>query len=60
LPRSTCTHCGSLNALDQRVVGSLSVTLPGPNVALSLVDAVAVLPAATLLPQLAWAAGALL
>ncbi|WUH96097.1 hypothetical protein OG900_32830 [Streptomyces sp. NBC_00433] len=21
MPRSTCTHCGSLNALDQRVPG---------------------------------------
>src|SRR5438132_8549833 len=51
-PRSTCTHCGSANALDHRVVASPSTTLDAGKAALSTDDAVAVLPRATLVPKL--------
>src|SRR6266851_2825942 len=43
-PRSTCSHCGSENALDQRVFGFPSTALAAGNVAFSVDDAVAGLP----------------
>ena len=39
-PRSTSSHCGSENALDQRVPGSPSVAADAGNVALCSEDAV--------------------
>src|SRR5260370_250743 len=43
-PRSTCSHCGSENALDQRVFGFPSTAFAAGNVAFSVDDAVAGLP----------------
>src|SRR5258708_22251069 len=43
-PRSTCSHCGSLNALDQRVPGLPSTALDAGSDAFSVDDAVAVFP----------------
>src|SRR4051812_45876020 len=44
-PRSTCSHCGSLKALDQRVAGSPSTAADaGVFWAFSVLDAVAGLP----------------
>src|SRR6266851_5137817 len=43
-PRSTCSHCGSANALDQRVLGFPSTAFAAGNVAFSVDDAVAGLP----------------
>src|SRR5436190_19461961 len=40
-PRSTWSHCGSLNALDQRVAVLPSTALPAGKVAFSVEDAVA-------------------
>ncbi len=40
-PRSTCSHCGSLNALDQRVFRLPSTAFDAGYVALSTDDAVA-------------------
>src|SRR5260370_37448861 len=40
-PRSTCSHCGSLNALDQRVPGLPSTASDAGNDAFSTDDAVA-------------------
>src|SRR6266851_4594661 len=39
-PRSTCSHCGSLNALDQRVAVLPSTAFAAGNVAFSTDDAV--------------------
>ncbi len=53
-PRSTCTHCGSLNALDHRVPWLPSTALPAPNEAFSVEDAVAGRPSAAFaVPQVA-------
>ena len=53
-PRSTCTHCGSLNALDQRVPGLPSTALPAGKEAFSVEDAVAGRPSAAFaVPQTA-------
>src|SRR5438552_3646102 len=41
LPRSICSHCGSLNALDQRVPVLASTALPAGVPAFSCEDAVA-------------------
>src|SRR3954467_4219886 len=49
-PRSTRTHCGSLNALDQRVPVLPSNALPAGKEAFSVDDAVAGRPWARLLP----------
>src|SRR5258708_8004424 len=43
-PTSTCSHCGSLNALDQRVPGLPSTALDADTDAFSADDAVAVCP----------------
>src|SRR4051794_15839300 len=43
-PRSTCSHCGSLNALDQRVPVSPSTAAAADEAAFSEEEAVAVLP----------------
>ena len=43
-PRSTCSHCGSLNALDQRVPVLPSTAFDAGNDAFSTDDAVAGLP----------------
>src|SRR5260221_364255 len=43
-PRSTCSHCGSLKALDQRVPGLPSTAFAAGNVAFSVDDALAGLP----------------
>src|ERR1700743_2497452 len=43
-PRSTWIHCGSVNALDQRVPGLPSVAWPAGKVAFSREDAVVGLP----------------
>src|SRR5258707_231516 len=43
-PRSTCSHCGSENALDQLVFGLPSTAFAAGNVAFSIDDAVAGLP----------------
>src|SRR5690348_2757298 len=43
-PRSTCTHCGSLNTLDHRVPAFPSTTADAGVPAPSLEDAVAGLP----------------
>ncbi len=43
-PRSTWSHCGSLNALDQRVPVLPSVAFDGGYAALSVDDAVVGLP----------------
>jgi hypothetical protein len=43
-PRSTCSHCGSLNALDHRVPVLPSTAALAGVPAFSLLDAVAVLP----------------
>ncbi|GAA3295712.1 hypothetical protein GCM10020218_077300 [Dactylosporangium vinaceum] len=43
-PRSTCSHCGSLNALDQRVPALPSTAAAAPVPAFSADDAVAGLP----------------
>ena len=43
-PRSTCSHCGSLNALDQRVPALPSTAADAPMAALSADEAVAGLP----------------
>src|SRR6266498_4470981 len=50
-PRSTCSHCGSLNALDQRVPVFPSTALDAGKVAFSMDEAVAVLPWAALAVQ---------
>src|SRR5882757_5414757 len=48
-PRSTCSHCGSVNRLDQRVpVLPSTAAEAGKLVAFSVEDAVAVLPCAAL------------
>src|ERR1022692_4903833 len=53
-PRSTWSHCGSANALDQRVPVLPSTAAEAGKLALSVDDAVAGRPAARLvLPQLA-------
>jgi len=53
-PRSTSSHCGSLNALDHRVPVLPSTAAEAGNEAFSVEDAVAVLPSATfVVPQLA-------
>ena len=44
VPRSTSSHCGSLNALDQRVLVLPSTAADAGNDAFSTEDAVAVLP----------------
>src|SRR4051812_7644166 len=44
VPRSTCSHCASLNALDQRVPVLPSTALAAAKSAFSALDAVAVLP----------------
>jgi hypothetical protein len=56
-PRSTWTHCGSLNALDQRVPGLPSVALAAGNDALSVDDAVVGLPCDSRVPAAADEAG---
>src|SRR5260370_41057723 len=45
-PRSTCSHCGSLNALDQRVAVLPSAALAAGFPAFSTDDAVVTLPSA--------------
>src|SRR6266700_1631431 len=51
-PRSTSSHCGSENALDQRVPVLPSTAFWGVRLAFSCEEAVAVLPSATLVvPQ---------
>jgi hypothetical protein len=51
-PRSTCSHCGSLNWLDQRVVALPSTALAAATSAFSAEEAVAALPwAAFVVPQ---------
>src|ERR1700761_4782997 len=50
-PRSTCSHCGSLNALDQRVpVLPSTAALAGYGPGFSLDDAVAGLPCDSSVP----------
>ena len=49
-PRSTWIHCGSLNALDQRVPALPSVALAAPSVAFSTEDAVVGRPCAMFEP----------
>src|SRR3954471_15380866 len=49
-PRSTCSHCGSLKALDQRVLRLPSVAAEAGVPAFSVDDAVVGLPWAMLLP----------
>src|SRR5450755_1711991 len=44
LPRSTCSHCGSLNALDQRVLVLPSTAAEAGNEEFSTEEAVAVFP----------------
>src|SRR5690349_14651597 len=52
LPRSTCSHCGSLNALDQRLPVLPSTAAEAGVPAFSVEDAVAALPCAALaVPQ---------
>src|SRR3954465_12616888 len=52
LPRSTCSHCGSLNALDHRVPVLPSTAAEAAVPAFSADDAVAALPwAALAVPQ---------
>src|SRR5215472_2964726 len=59
VPRSTCSHCGSENALDQRVPWLPSTAFEAGNEAFSNEDAVAGRFSAMLVvPQLAAAAGA--
>src|SRR5690242_2294676 len=54
LPRSTSSHCGSEKALDQRVPVLPSTAFEAGKLALSVEDAVAVLPWAMLVvPQVA-------
>src|SRR5258706_15393510 len=51
-PRSTCSHCGSENALDHRVPALPSTALPGGVPAFSALEEVAFLPNATfVVPQ---------
>src|SRR5579859_6305157 len=58
LPRSTSSHCGSEKALDHRVPVLPSTALEAGKLALSVEEAVAVLPWAMLaVPQVAAAAG---
>src|SRR5205085_12144426 len=53
-PRSTSIHCGSENALDQRVPVFPSTAFEAGKLAFSVEDAVAVLPCAiSVVPQLA-------
>src|SRR5882757_6538595 len=47
-PRSTCSHCGSATALDQRVPVLPSTAAEAGKLAFSVEDAVAVLPCAAL------------
>ena len=47
-PRSTCSHCGSPNALDHRVPALPSTAADAGNVAFSSDEAVAGLPCAAL------------
>jgi hypothetical protein len=58
-PRSTWSHCGSLNALDQRLPALPSTAAPAGKAAFSTDEAVAGLPCAALaVPQAAASAGA--
>src|SRR5690349_1495983 len=52
-PRSTCSHCGSLNALDQRVPVLPSTALDAGLPAFSVDDAVAGLPCDSRVPAAA-------
>src|SRR6266481_4342031 len=50
-PRSTCSHCGSENALDQRVPVFPSTAFDGGNEAFSTDDAVAGMPCDSRVPD---------